>query len=75
VKLIVVPERDQDFVSQVVDDVFIGRHMGGTENLTLHVMRQVLPAGWSVRASGLGDPILEASYAAVIRDALTSAFP
>jgi hypothetical protein len=74
-KVIVVPERDAELVTEIVQDVFSGRHMGGTENLTLTVMRHVMPGAWSVRASGLGDPVLEASYADVIRDALATALP
>lgn len=74
-KVIVVPERDQELVAQIVRDVFTGRHMGGTERLTLTVLRHVMPSGWSVRAGGLGDPVLEASYADVVRDALNAALP
>ena len=74
-KVIVVPERDCAMVTEVVQDVFTSRHMGGTENLTLMIMRHVMEGDWSVRASGLGDPILEASYADVVRDALASALP
>jgi hypothetical protein len=74
-KVIVSPERDQEIVTQVVDDVISDRHLGGTANLTLTVMRQMMPPDWSVRASGLGDPILEASYADVVRSALKSALP
>ena len=70
-----MPERDHELVSEVVLEVFSARHMGGPENLTLTVMRQVMAGGWSVRATGLGDPILEASYADVVRDALKTALP
>jgi hypothetical protein len=75
VKLIVVPERDREIVTEVVHDVIVGGHRGGTENLTLTIMRRVVPPGWSVRASGLGDPVLEAGYSDVVSDALQRALP
>ena len=74
-KAIVVPERYQEQVDQVLHDVFVGGHVGGTENLTFSVMRHMMPRCWSVRASGLGDPVLEASYSDMVRDALDRSLP
>jgi hypothetical protein len=75
VKLIVVPERDREQVAEVLRDVFIGGHIGGTEHLTLAVMRHLNPPHWSVRASGLGDAVLEASYSDMAAVALSRALP
>ena len=73
--MIVVPERDRAQVADVLHQLFVGGHRGGTENLTLMIMRQMSPRGWSVRASGLGDPVLEASFSDVVKDALNHALP
>jgi len=73
--LIVVPERDRAQVADVLHELFVVGHRGGTESLTLMVMRQLSPRGWSVRASGLSDPVLEASYSDMVRDALNRALP
>ena len=74
-KLIVVPERCREQVEALVGEVLVSRHLGGTERLTLMVMRHLSPPGWSVRGSGLDDPVLEASYADIVQNALQSAMP
>ena len=75
VKVVVVPERDQSVVEEVVRAVFVRGHVGGTENLTLRIMRHLSPPHWSVRASGLGDPVLEASYADMAAEAVNRVLP
>ena len=74
-KIIVAPERDRDIVVEVLHDAFERGHIGGTANLTFTVMRHLSAPRWSVRATGLGDPILEASYSDIAREALDRALP
>ena len=70
-----MPERDRAVVEDVLREVFVGGHVGGTERLTLSVMRHLMPPRWSVRATGLGDPVLEASYSDMAAQALSRALP
>jgi hypothetical protein len=71
-KLMVFPEARRQLVETVLRDV-LGPHHGGTEELNLIIVRMTAPKDWAVHASGLGDPVLEASYSDVIRDALRRA--
>ena len=74
-RLIVTPEAYHEQVEHVVRYVIEEGHRGGTEELTLTVRRRMVPVGWSVEATGLGDPVLEASYCDVVTDALKRALP
>jgi hypothetical protein len=55
-KLIVFPEARRAQVEAALADL---RHRGGTENLTLTITRLYATGGWSVYATGLGDPVME----------------
>jgi hypothetical protein len=70
--LIVVPEVLRSQVELVVREILTDDH-GGTANLTLAVAR--IAGAWSVEATGLDDPVLEAGYSDVIQTALLRALP
>ena len=68
----VFPEARRRDVETIIRDA-LGSHHGGTERLDLVIVRMTAPKDWAVHASGLGDPVLEASYCDVIRRALQAA--
>ena len=68
----VFPEARRQDVETIIRDA-LGAHHGGTESLDLVIVRITAPKDWAVHASGLGDPVLEASYSDVIRQALQTA--
>ena len=70
--LIVVPEVLRTQVELVVREIITDHH-GGTANLTLAVERN--GGSWTVQATGLDDPVLEAGYSDVIQTALHRALP
>ena len=70
-KLVVIPEAHRQRVETVVRDVL--GPAAGTEEIALTIVRTTPGTEWTVHASGLGDPVLEASYCGVIRDALRRA--
>jgi hypothetical protein len=70
-KLLVFPEARRDQVESVVRET-LGIHAGGTSELTLTIVRLARASGWTVHATGLGDPVLERTYCDVIEEALKS---
>jgi hypothetical protein len=70
-KLLVFPEARRPQVEAIVADAL--GHRGGTEALTLTIVRMSATRDWTVHATGLKDPVLEASFCDVIRDALRRA--
>jgi hypothetical protein len=68
-KLMVIPEARLHQVETVIREV-LGPYHRGTEELNLVIVRTIAPMDWAVHVSGLGDPVLEASYGDVIRQAL-----
>ena len=71
-KLLVFPEARRAQVEAVVSGL-VGPHRGGTDELTLTVVRLAAEGGWSVQAIGLNDPLLERGWCEVVEDALQSA--
>ena len=58
--VIVLPSRSADQVEPIVRRALADRP--GCDRLSLTVMRVSFPGGWSVQASGLGDPLLERGF-------------
>ena len=71
VKVLVFPQARRQHVEAVVRDTLADR--GGTDELTLTIVRLHATRGWSVHASGLRDALLERSFSEVIEEALKRA--
>jgi hypothetical protein len=67
-KVMVFPARDLERVEPVVRRALTAR--AGADALSLTILRVSYPRGWSVQATGLGDPILERGLSDVVEDAL-----
>jgi hypothetical protein len=70
-KLLVFPEARRQPVEAVVRDTLAER--GGTDELTLTIVRLDATRGWSVHATGLSDELFERTLSEVIEEALKSA--
>jgi hypothetical protein len=71
-KLVVFPEARRAQVEAVVRET-LGPHRGGTDELTLTIMRMTMERRWSVQVTGLNDPVLERGWCEVIEHALKEA--
>ena len=71
-KLMVLPEARRHQVETVIRDLF-GPHHDGSDKLDLVIVRMLASTDWAVHVSGFGDPVLEATYGDVIREALRRA--
>ena len=70
-KVIVLPSRSAGQIEPIVRRALADRP--GSDGLSLTVMRVSYPGGWSVHASGLGDPLLERGFCEIVEDALRRA--
>jgi hypothetical protein len=70
-KLMVLPKARWQQVEAVVRDVL--GHSGGTEDLTPTIVRMSTSNDWTIHCAGISDPVLQASFCDVIRDALRRA--
>lgn len=68
-KVLVFPEARRAQVEGVIRDAI--SHVGGTDELTLTVVR--MSADWTVHVTGVADGVLAATLCDAIRDALRRA--
>jgi len=70
-KVIVLPSRSAGQIEPIVRQALAD--VPGSGDVSLTVMRVSYPGGWSVQASGLGDPLRERGFCEIVEDALRRA--